>query len=207
MARARLLAVDMPLGGSYAGIKYAFKSTVSAADSTVLGHEVLDGTSPLSGLIFKANNPKPPRAVKEFATGVRSSFVDSSAIVAASAAGWQITPSKRNGGRSKETRFAQVVYVTVNNIKYGWSIRKSLYRKIQSNLTSLGVRPALASDDDIVYGASFPKPPKVIIKSVQGDQVLAVETFYDPTNEAQLKANFAVKDGKFTINHWQSIAL
>jgi hypothetical protein len=92
-------------------------------------------------------------------------------------------------------------------VKYAWSIRKSLYRQIQSNLNSLGVRPATASTDDLVFGASFPKPPTVIIKAVQGDGVVQNESFFDPTNEAQLKANFATREGRYTINHWQGIAL
>lgn len=206
MAKSRLVSVDFAPTSNYTGIHYAFRTVVDETKGSQLGHELLAANSPVSGLIFKANSPKPPRATKEFATGVSSSFIDFASYSSASAAGWSITPSKNMGRRSVETRFAYIVYVTINGLKYGWSIRKTLFRKLQSNLASLGVKRATASDN-LVFGASFPKPPQVVMKAVSGSEIITNSTFYDPSNESSLSANFKTKAGKTTTSDWAEIAL
>ena len=206
MAKSRLVAVDFPSTSNYAGIHYAFRTILDASYGSILGHKALTALEPVGGLIFKANAPKPARATKEFATGIHSSFIDDGAYSSASAAGWSITPSKISGSRATNTRFAQVVYITVNGIKYGWSIRKSLYRKIQSSLNALGVKPALPTDN-LVFGASFPKPPIVKIKITQGAEVVTAMSYFDPSNKGSLAANFSYKEGKYNTTHWGEIAL
>lgn len=206
MTKSRLVSVSFSPTSNYAGTQYAFRTVIKAAEGTQLGHDALSAGSPLSGLIFRANSPKPPRATKEFATGVTSSFIDFASYSTAAAAGWSISPSKKMGRRSVETRFAYIVYVTMNNVKYGWSMRKTLFRKLQSNLASLGVKRATAADN-LVFGASFPKPPSVVMKAVAGSEIITNSTFYDPSKESSLSATLQTKAGKFTTSDWAEVAL
>jgi hypothetical protein len=202
-----LVSVLLSTSGSYAGIRYAFRrsKTVSDADGTTLGHQAMTGADPVANLIMASQNPKPSRASRKRATGFTSSFVSASAIVSAGNAGWSISPPKRDGGRARLTQFTIVVYVTLNGIKYAWNIRKTLYAKIKGSLESLGVKVA-KSNDDLVFGATFPKPPQVQIHTVQGVKTLTTSSFYDPSNEASLSANFSTKKGRYTAAQWASVA-
>jgi hypothetical protein len=204
---SRLVSVLLSASGAYQGVRYAFRTskTVSEGDSTVLGHQALTGADTIANLIFKAQTPKPARASRRRATGYTSSFVSATATVSAANAGWQITPSRRDGGRRRITQFTVVVYVTLNGIKYGWNIRKSLFQKIKGSLTALGVQVA-TPQDDIVFGASFPKPPKVTISVPQGADILTSSSFYDPSREESLSANFATTKGRHDSKAWTAIA-
>jgi len=204
---AKLVSVLLSASGAYSGVRYAWRRSkrVSDADGVVLGHQDMTGATPFVNVILGANNPKPSMASRKRATGYTSSFVSATAILGAGNAGWQINPPKRDGGRARITQFTIVVYVTINQIKYAWNIRKELYNKIKGSLSSLGVRVATQSDD-LVFGASFPKPPRVIINTVQGVDVLSASSFYDPSNEASLAANFSTKKGKFDAKAWAAAA-
>ena len=54
-SRLAFVALEAP----YADHKYGFRTTLNTSHSSVLGHQVLDATTPVTGLIFKANHPKP----------------------------------------------------------------------------------------------------------------------------------------------------
>ena len=204
--KSRLVSVDFSSASPYAGIHYAFKTTINESESTALGHTALSGSAPIAGIILRANAPKPPKATKRLASGATStSFIDDGAYLTAAAAGWKILSSKISGGRRRKTRRTTVVYVTVNGVKYGWNIRDTLLAKLTSSLTALGVKVATPSDA-IVFGASFPKPPTVtVFKEIEGVTV-STTTFYDPSNEAALSANYETKAGRHTAIDWTSIA-
>jgi hypothetical protein len=207
MAKNRLVSVDFSSTSPYAGLHYAFKTSIKATESTALGHTALTGTSPLSGLIYRANAPKPPKATKRLADGSTStSYIDDGAYVSAAAAGWQLIASKRSGGRRRKTRRTTVVYVTVNNVKYAWNIRDVLLAKIKPSLDALGVKIA-TPETDCVFGAAFPKPPTVKIFTAQGDEEITASTFYDPSNDSALTANYETTAGRYTLDHWASVAL
>lgn len=206
MAKNRLVSVDFSSASTYAGLHYAFKTSIKETESTALGHTALTANSPLAGLIYRANAPKPPKATKRLSTGATStSFIDDGAYVSAAAAGWQLIPSKRSGGRRRKTRRTTVVYVTVNGVKYAWNIRDTLLAKARSSLEALGIKIATKADD-CVFGASFPQPPKVKIFTTQGEEEVSLQTYFDPSNDGALSVNFETTSGKYTLDHWATVA-
>lgn len=197
--------VFVQLAAPYAAIKYGFRTTVKDSTSTTLGHQALTASTPVSGLIFKANSPKPRRASRTTASGVESSFVAPAAIVAAIAAGYDIVKARPNG-RKRNTRFQAAVYVTLNGVKYAWGMRKTQQAKLGANFGALGIKPTTGLEDDLVFGASFPKPPQARSLTVKGGVTLSSSTFYDPSNEAQVKAKFSDSPGAFTQADWGEFA-
>ncbi|PZU92589.1 MAG: hypothetical protein DCE90_18075 [Pseudanabaena sp.] len=196
---SRLVSVAM--AAPYDGIKYGFRTTVKESTSTLLGHQALDVSTPVTGLIFKANSPKPRRASRRTATGLESSFIAPAAVVAAVAAGFDITKARPNG-RKSVTQFQIPVYVTVNGVKYAWGMRRAQKAKLGANFGALGIKEANGSEQDLVFGASFPKPPRAesIVTSKAGD--VRSSTFYDPTNEAQVVGKFRIEAGQYTAASW-----
>ena len=130
--------VYVALAAPYADIKYGFRTTVKETTSTTLGHQVLDVNTPVTGLIYKANSPKPRRASRRTATGLESSFIAPSAVAAAVAAGFDIVKAKPNGRKSL-TQLQVPVYVTVNGVKYAWGMRKAQKAKLGANFAALGI--------------------------------------------------------------------
>ena len=207
MAKNRLVSVDFSSSSPYSGLHYAFKTSIKETESTALGHTALTANAPLSGIIYRANAPKPPKATKRLADGSTStSFIDDGAFLTAIAAGWNLIPSTRSGGRRRKTRRTTLVYVTINGIKYGWNIRDTLYNKGKSSWDALGLKAA-TQNDHVVFGASFPKPPVVKLFVSQGDEEVSLSTFFDPSNESSLSANFETTSGRYTSAHWAAIAL
>jgi hypothetical protein len=196
---SRLVSVTM--AEPYAGIKYGFRTTVKESTSTILGHQALDVSTPVTGLIFKANSPKPRRASRRTATGLESSFIAPSAVAAATAAGFDITKARPNG-RKSITQFQIPVYVTVNGIKYAWGMRRTQKAKLGANFGALGIKEANGSEQDLVFGASFPKPPRAESIVTSKDGSISSSTFYDPTNQAQVVGKFRTEDGQYTAASW-----
>lgn len=207
MGKNRLVSVDFGSASPYAGLHYAFKTPIKESESTALGHTALTANAPLAGIIYRANAPKPPKATKRLADGSTStSFVDDGALVSAVAAGWQLIPSKRSGGRRRKTRRTTVVYVTINTVKYAWNIKDTLLAKAKPSLDALGIKVATQSDA-CVFGASFPKPPTVKFFNNQGAEEVSMETFYDPSNDSSLSVNFETTSGRYTLEDWATVAL
>jgi hypothetical protein len=198
--------VYVALEAPYADHKYGFRTTLNTSHSSVLGHQVLDATTPVMGLIFKANHPKPKRASKTFATGTNSSFIAPSAIAGAIAAGWDIVKAKSNGRKSKST-FQIPVYVTINGVKYAWGMKKSQKAKLGANMAALGIKEVVGTEQDLVFGASFPKPPRVQSVTVSGRGAGATSvssnTFYDPSST--IPDTFRTYAGLTTASDWGTI--
>lgn len=203
MSKSRLVYVA--LEAPYADHKYGFRTTVKEATSTILGHQVLDASTPITGLIFKANSPKPRRASRTTATGIESSYIAPSAVTAAIAAGFDIVKAKPKG-RKSISRFQVPVYVTVNTVKYAWAMRKTQLAQLGANLGTLGIRQATGTELDLVFGASFPKPPRVRSVTTTGKGASATtnssNTFYDPSNLSQVEGKFALYAGQVSQADW-----
>lgn len=170
----RLVAVT-PFASS--PIKYGFNTNIDQAQSTQLGQVGVNTFA--SGFVLGANAPKPARARKRFASGVVSSFISAGSVTAARTAGWSVGKgSYRAGGSSAK---GKVVYVTIAGIKYGWNMPNTTAQRIGGALAQLGIREGRTTDKDIVFGASYPVPPKAsrAVASSGGSSTLT--TFYDPT--------------------------
>jgi len=205
--------VYVALAAPYADHKYGFRTTAKTTTSTVLGHQTLDVSTPVTGLIFKANHPKPKRASKTFATGTESSYIAPSAVTAAISAGWNVTRARSNGYKST-SQFQVAVYVTVNGVKYAWAMRKAQKAKLGNNFATLGIKEVTGAEQDLVFGASFPKPPRAGAISVSGKGANATTmksfTYFDPSNESSLPAEFPKpkgrNSGQYTPADWANFA-
>jgi hypothetical protein len=202
MAKSRLVSVE--LAAPYSTVKYVFYTPIKESESTALGHAAVTAETAVAKLIFKANYPKPRRAFKQFATHSTQSFISESSIATASTAGWDISKSKSNG-RKSNGRFSVVVYVTLNGIKYGWSIRKVIWAKISGSAKTYGIVEAKPTDN-LVFGASFPKPPRVIATVVTGEETSKHGTFYDPSKKDSLPTGIVPKPGSYTQSDWADVA-
>lgn len=143
----------------FTNLKYTFKTRVKTTTSTDLGHTTV-GVAQIStaqGYVIGANSPKPPRASKSTETGIEGSFVDKDKIASAKAAGYSIQRGKRRTPR--KTKFTVVKYVDINGIKYAWN---SPTAQGAPSLDALGATDA-TDNDQVVFGADFPKPPRVKI--------------------------------------------
>lgn len=159
-------------------INYGFATNISTAQGTILGHAEVGASLP-PGYVFGANSPKPARASRRFATGTVSSFISAEAIAAARTAGWRIGFARtRQGGSGNRSR---TVYVTLQGIKYAWNIPNTTWANVSPVAGALGIREATQNDDDLVFGADSPKPPRAYTVVGSGDNVSIIQTFYDPS--------------------------
>ena len=197
--------VSVPLVAPYADHHYVFRSPIKESEGAILGHVLVTASTAVAGLIFKANHPKPKRASKTFATGTTTSYIAPAAIAAAIAAGWDIVKAKSNG-RKSASRFQVPVYVTIGTVKYAWAMKKTQLAKLSANLEALGIKKATGEEQDLVFGASFPKPPRIrsIATIGKGDAATAAisTTFYDPSQK-KIPADFAItSSGQYTAADW-----
>lgn len=160
----------------FSGLNYTFKTRVKSSTSTDLGHTELDtgSLSSAQGYVIGAQSPKPPRASKRTQNGIEGSFVDKAKLGAAKAAGYQISKGKVR--RGADTEFTRVKYVLINGIKYAWNSPTSAQEP--GDVASTGVKDATSSDD-LVFGADFPKPPRVKKELAAGS---FYSTFADPND-------------------------
>lgn len=190
----RLVAVN-PFAAST--IFYGFLTNVDPSVSAALGHLDITGTYPL-GLVIGANAPKPPRASRERPTGVESSFVDSTVISAARAAGWKIRSGKIRLGSSSIK--SKTVYVSDGTVKYAWNMPLTTYNRVGAVRADLGIIDATPADDDLVFGASYPKMPRVATKEFGTGGVDIISTFCDPQKLNALPAGwFSVRASQSRI--------
>jgi hypothetical protein len=155
----RMVAVVPFMGSS---LKYGFHTNIDQAQSTQLGHAPVN-TRSVPGFIYGANAPKPARARKRFASGVVSSF-------------WSVGKGRfRTGGNTPK---GKVVYVTISGVKYGWVMPNTTAQRMGGSLAQLGIRTSTSQDKDIVFGASYPTPPKAS-RPMAGGTGSVISTFYD----------------------------
>jgi hypothetical protein len=170
----RIVAVT-PFVGS--PLKYGFATNIDQAQSTQLGHAPVNTLA--AGYIFGANAPKPARARKKFATGVVSSFISAGSVATARGQGWSVGKgSYRTGGSTPK---GKAVYVTLQGVKYGWNMPNTTAQRMGGSLTQLGIKIATTADKDIVFGASYPKPPTASRSIASSGGTSTISTFYDPS--------------------------
>ncbi len=170
----RIVAV-VPFSGS--PIRYGFATNIDQAQSQQLGQAPVNTFA--SGFVFGANAPKPARARKKFASGIVSSFISAGSVVAARGAGWSVGKGKyRTGGSTPK---GKTVYVTIGGIKYGWVMPNTTAQRIGGSSTQLGIKEAQSTDKDVIFGASYPKPPKASRSVASSGGTSTLTTFYDPS--------------------------
>lgn len=155
---------------SLATVKYGFNSGADGGDRATLGQT--DVGTDITGLIIGANNIKPGKASKVKSTGTESSFYSYDKATDLKAAGWILgRPKARN---YRKTTKSTLYYVTINGVKYGWRSANSVEAV---DVTSLGLKEPTAKDLDVIYGCSFPKPPRAAQVLKSGS---IYSTFVDP---------------------------
>lgn len=169
----RDLVYVTPFSGSTT--KYGFLTNVDAAAKTALGHTAVPGDYP-SGLVIGANAPKPPRAKRVTANGIESSFISTGSIATAKGAGWKVSAGKVRTGASSAK--AKTVKVTFEGNELAWKMPNYLYSKITADLAGLGILDASSTDLDLVFGARYPKLPRVA--KIDGTTGNRYTTFCDP---------------------------
>lgn len=163
-----------------AGIKYGFRSGLRTGLRATFGQEVITASTALTGLIIGANSPKPPRASKQETAGIESSFCANEKINSLKADGWTITKPKRPG-RAKTSGLAKTQYITLNGVKYAWNSPDFSEEAVGTDVSVLGVTTATASEAGLIWGASFPKPPRMVKKVGEAGFSTTVSSFVDPT--------------------------
>ena len=193
--------------------KYGFPTNTTAAQRTILGQvaAITGAGGYIDNLVLGANAPKPARmkhyrstagadsATGGVAGGFDTSFCDVAHINDALAAGWiMVSRYKRRRGSAKYT------YVTIatadpetgqvdaaNAIHYAWPMPAFLRQKISGDLTGLGIKIATGNDLNLVFGARYPKPPRVTFKAVGTDGRIGHRTtFADPSKVDSLPSGW-----------------
>jgi hypothetical protein len=198
MASSRYGARDLvyvPLGTGDTNINYGFNTNMDEADKALLGHVAVNLASPPPRFVLGANRPKPGRATKRSAAASNSSFYAASQTTALRAAGWRVGFPKLRPGKGANGLLSKEYYVTISGIKYAWPLSNDVAARL-GDLGQLGLRLTQNTENDYVFGARFPKPPKAASISVGDNGVSSVSTFYDPS--VTLPAGFSEVKSAFT---------
>lgn len=141
-------------------IKYGFQASPNSTPyRNALGHTAYTNQA---GVFFGANSPKPNRATKtigaagQVAAHTVGSFCDSSKIDTLRADNWIITRTGRRRGLKTSGR-SRTVYVEMpGDWNYAWNITAD-----DVDLAAdLGFAQATAATENLVWGVSYPKPPR-----------------------------------------------
>ncbi|MBD2465779.1 hypothetical protein H6G89_32845 [Oscillatoria sp. FACHB-1407] len=182
-----------PFQGS--GINYGFLTNVNSERRGVLGHTAVDRSALPPAIVFGANAPKPGRASRKFADGHAASFYDIAQVAALRSAGWSLTrPFIR---RARTSDLASTRFVTVGGIKYAWQLNNTTATRIGGDLAGLGVQTPTQNDRDLVFGASYPKPPRAVRITDTGSSQDSVSTFADPSRADSLPAGWRIQGREF----------
>lgn len=182
-ARGRRTEVFVTIGS----LKYGFRaSSRTNSHRAILGHTLVTPTT--TGVVFGANSPKPNRAQKDFgATGAVASYCDPGQEAALSTDGWSIIKTSRRRGVTKTPKVVTVFVGMPGGWNYAWTIgRGDLDLR-----TDLKFTEATGTEDNLVFGANSPKPPKAS-KKVNGQ---LVSSFIEPrasTIDGAIAAGYSV---------------
>lgn len=159
-------------------LKYGFQSALASSRASLFGQADVAVTD-LQGLVIGANNPKPAKATKKLATGYESSFCDFSKWADLEQQGYNVVAPKKTIRLPRTTSLSTTMYVTINGVKYAWQM--PLVVGTVGNLTAVGAKSAAAGATDLVFGASFPKPPRYqYVNTATGDRL---NIFGDPSTD------------------------
>jgi hypothetical protein len=109
-------------------------------------------------------------------------------------AGWDLVRARSNGRRSTTAR-QKAVYVTLNGVKYAWAMSKRYWNVMSGSAKALGIKEVTGTETDLVFGASFPKPPRIKGSVAKGDITAKFGTFYDPSSKTP--ADFSISAGTY----------
>lgn len=190
--RSRRL-VSVTVSAALSTLKYGFRSGLRDSEQSRFGQTQITTANDVLNLVIGANAPKPARAAKKMATGWEGSYCSHTAIATLKVAGYRITAGKSTRKPRAATANSRVVYVKLNGIKYAWYYTAST---VAANIATVGVREASGSDNDLIFGAEFPKPPRY--KVIIGDD--SFSSFIDPSSleQAQGASWFPVDDGNYS---------
>lgn len=157
-------------------IAYGFNTGADSGDQATLGQQ--DVTAGVAGatVVFGANRPKPARVAKRRTSGTVSSFVSYSAEAGAKAAGFR-TVAPRRYAIPKATSKQTLVYVKTSNVNYAWMMNTADFTAFGAEL---GIK-AVTATDDVVVGASSPKPASAfqVIAGTSGNPDRTTGSFYE----------------------------
>jgi hypothetical protein len=159
-------------------INYGFPSGLDDARRSDFGQTVLTTALP-SNFCFGVNAPKPSRASRRFSTGYISSFCADDKVRTLKAAGYRTTRKKIRGVIT--SGLSRTVYVTIGGIKYAWN-RPNFVGAAPASYSQLGVQEATATDTDLIFGATYPKPPRYAFEQEIGGEINVISSFVDPSN-------------------------
>lgn len=192
-----------PVFVSVTGItgNYGFLTNLTAGDQGELGHTALAQAG--GPVVFGANRPKPPRAVKKDTTGSVSSFIDSGKLGSVPQ-GWRITKSGKASisatDPSSSIKKTVRMCVSVGQIKWGWDMPLETYNKIgQGTLQTLGVEVLTGAcwykaNRIDASGTPYNRPPRVMTISTGEGGVDSLSTFCDPTKLDSLPVGWSPID-------------
>jgi hypothetical protein len=195
-----------PVYVSVSGIagNYGFQTNLTTANQGELGQQALATAS--TPVVFGANRPKPPRAVKKDEDGSSiSSFIDSGKL-ASVPAGWRLTKNGKaptGPGDPTSTILKTVrVCVPVGTVKWAWDMPLETYNKIGSaTLTTLGIEVVAAgaacwykANRIEASGTPYSRPPRVGSKITGEGGVDSVSTFCSPAKLDSLPVGWSPID-------------
>ena len=177
---------------------YGFKSGADTTLKTALGQTDIISTTPVTNLVLEANNFKPYTLKKETAAGSEQSFANYDKIATATQNGLTVAKAGYRPKVKRGNNRGRIVYVTINGVKYGW---KFLSTTLPIVLGTIGVTVATGSENDIIYGATFPKPPRMKLIAASREDTLT--TFVDPgaVDAASQAGWIMVNEGCHTAEH------
>lgn len=127
----------------------------------------------VQNLVYHANFPNAYRASKfdNVANGYESGFCAPDKLDALRQDGWSIKKPKPY--RLPLTRKnSYLVYCTINGLKYAWYMNATSAQISDADLGAIGVTKATENDlNDIVMGATFPRPPRVQKLTADGNRI------------------------------------
>lgn len=180
--------VDLPLN-------YGFKSGLDQGLRGQFGQSPITSGTPVQNLIIAPNNCYPAREIRTRVTGSEGSYCDHTRIASLRQANFKIVPGKAPKGR-RSTGRSSAVMVTLNGVKYAWSSPGGT----TGMPTGVGFRTAIG-ENDAIYGASFPKPPRMKMITESGSD--SFSTFVDPGRMDTLETQGwqVVHEGCYTLQH------
>lgn len=173
-------------------VKYLFRSRLKASLRNDYGQVVVNdfATVGVNQVVVAPQFPRPRvGTVIDAVEGYENSYISNPPP--ASFEGSSKRGSKYKGLALNQVR-QRLVYVTINGIKYGWYLNKSVP---DGALGTLGISIATEADLDTIFlSPDFPKPPRV--KQVS-NATKNWTTFYDPSVRSAISsnANYAEIDG------------
>jgi hypothetical protein len=166
-------------------LNYGFNSGLADSKRATFGQTVIDFDAVPAKTVFGANSPKPYRASKKLTTGYESSYCSDSVVAALKTAKYTITrPKKRTATKSA---LSDTYYVDVQGIKYAWSSPKLPVGIPASYPADTGVTTATSAMEDLVFGATYPKPARYSVRINEGTATeSSFSSFVEPTKEDNL---------------------